>query len=218
MRVLLTAAAAAAFMVPMTAQALVTETFEGFDPGTAITAPNNEILGGRATIGSPTNELRVYPTDGSGGRDGDLEYPVGQGNALILQSRPGRAPNDDANGGTLTIDFAQPTDLVEITLFDFERGEFVEFYNGAVGGANLIGRVDGTAREFSNNAQTDAATVTVAFAALANAGLAQGITQLTILTDASTAFDDLVVTPIPGAAVLLGTALAGLAWRRRQRA
>ncbi len=196
-------------------QARVIEDFEGL-PSTG-DLNGSAVLDGLMSVSSPTNVLRVYDTSGTGGADGDLEY-ADSGQALILQ-RPRRnaatdRPNDDANGGTVRFDVtAGVLDVISLTLFDFERNERASFTSDK----GEIGTIVGTALERSGANQNASSTFVVDFASLANPENALGISWLRINTDASTAFDNLVATPIPGAALLLASGIAALGVARRRR-
>ncbi len=203
---------AGSFILSSGAQAL-TEDFESL-PSTG-NLVGQSILDGHGTLTSSNRTLRVYNTSPPVGEDGDLEY-ANSGQALIFQQNGSAtsAPNDHRDGGTLTITFNKAIDLLELTIFDFEQGEQISFTSDK----GLIGSATGTASDAGGTTQTAAATRTFDFANFGNTGFSQGITSLTIATDASTAFDNLVATPIPGAALLFGSALAGLGLYGRRRA
>ena len=65
------------------------------------------------------NGPRVYDSDGFGGNDPDLEQ--GFGNVLIVQEREDLPPDDSASGGSIIIDFDNPTDIFGLRVLDTEN-------------------------------------------------------------------------------------------------
>ncbi len=92
---------------------------------------------GQYNSSDPNATLRLYDTRTRGGADRDLETgsdygTQDHGNALIIQkhsNRNNRTPNDDANGGQITMDFtdennaAKLVDFQQFTLIDVEKDE-----------------------------------------------------------------------------------------------
>ena len=73
---------------------------------------------GDAGLGSP-NQACGGPGVGSGGAVGSaFENCIPLGNALVIQQNNSPAPQDNANGGTLTFSFVEPVDLESVTLLN----------------------------------------------------------------------------------------------------
>lgn len=62
---------------------------------------------------------RIYDSNAAGGLDPDLE--VNRGNLLIVQQAGSTEPNDSRSGGTIILDFENPTDVYSIQLVDTEE-------------------------------------------------------------------------------------------------
>lgn len=101
--------------------------FENIAAGTNIT--NQYATQGVHTISASggINEAQIFDTGNPTGGDPDLATPgyganntTALGGALIIQENNG-APDDNANGGTLSFDFASPATVNTITLIDIEE-------------------------------------------------------------------------------------------------
>ncbi len=103
---------------------------------------------GQYDSSDPNATLRLYDTSTRGGQDRDLETgddygTQDQGNALIIQKHSERnssSPNDDANGGEISMDFstesgaAKLVDFQQFTLIDVELDE-----HNTTDGINVFG-------------------------------------------------------------------------------
>jgi hypothetical protein len=109
----------------------VQEQYAGY--GLHVSADNNN--------GSHPDEATVYNTDGSGGRDDDLEFSGGWaggnasdetfGKALII-SENYNTPDDEARGGSLYLDFDSELEDFAFSVIDIDDSEtagFIRFSN-----------------------------------------------------------------------------------------
>ncbi|MEM9704865.1 MAG: VPLPA-CTERM sorting domain-containing protein [Pseudomonadota bacterium] len=223
--IFVTAFAAFALAGAAHASTMKTITFEGLSNGQVV----NSIDGVSVSATGGIGEAVIFDTSLDGTADPDLEAPlfpvsiqptlgnIGSGNVLIIQENATGGPDDNARGGTFTFDF---NGLVEIT--DFVG---VDFRDNAPGPQNL-----------SFEIFRDTMSVSSFDFAMANPTVAVGNNRffsfLDVLTGMDSVGDQLVITvtgsagidnisfnviPIPAAAPLFLTALAGAGFMRRRR-
>lgn len=76
------------------------------------------------------NDAMIFDTANPTGGDSDLGY-ADQGNAIIIsEDNDATDPDDNAGGGTITFDFAAPSDVVSLNVLDIEEeGGAIDLYD-----------------------------------------------------------------------------------------
>lgn len=208
--------------------------FEGFAAGTII---DDDIAG--VTISAITNGFNtpdvaiVFDSDNPTGGDWDLGAPFIQngnsstqffpGNILILQERNDcnatscAEPDDNARGGRMTFQFDTPVTLNSIDFFDIENHESGSGVNAY--GMAMFATTNGSGMDSLIGMWTVPSTGGNNTWGTLDFGGLSGVTRLEIVLLGSGAVDNLdyTVVPLPAAAWLLGSALAGIAALRRRR-
>lgn len=121
------------------------------------------------------------------------------GNVLIIQESNKTQPDDNANGGTLTFEFAGPVTVLSMNAFDVKGGT-VRFFKSASSTAFLTVNL--------GNSDTNNTPTNNKYEALAFTGAA-GVSKMEVTLTDSGAIDDITVVPIPAAVWLFGSALLG---------
>ncbi|QPH54862.1 Ig-like domain-containing protein [Pontivivens ytuae] len=88
------------------------------------------------------DEAMIFDTDNPTGGDSDLATDD-QGNVLIIsEDNQSWNPDDNARGGSFTLDFDEPSTVEQLTWVDIDHGETnkIKFYDAA---GNLITEMDG---------------------------------------------------------------------------
>jgi len=145
------------------------------------------------------------------GQPGDLGS-IKPGNILIIQENFDDCvtgvcskPDDQANGGSLTIRFEKPVILESLDFFDIEVGENSNKPGSEINFLDELGAILPIANEFTPNTNGDNKWDRLFFAGIT------GVYGIEVNLIGSGAIDNLVysVVPVPAAIWLFGTALLG---------
>lgn len=155
--------------------------FEAFEAGRVI---DNEyaqfgvtITAQRAANNDPANDAMIFDSANPTGGDGDLQT-FNQGNLLIISEDNDSGDPDDAVGGVITFDFANPSRIFDLKVVDTEEGGTIELFDAD---GNSLGVID--------------------LPNLSDGGLEQvmidtdGVSQMVVTLNGSGAIDDICIVP-----------------------
>ena len=203
-----------------TASSAATITFDGLNHGDLIANGAFDFGGITGTIVTDSNDTagpdiaQIFDTTETGTADPDLENPTETGtgaaytggNVMIISETGDAAdPNDEGQGGSITLIFDQLVNFTGITLID---AEVARRYTNEIdvlidGGVTVLDDIITGDNEF-----------------LDFTGFSYQTQSITVALTGSGAFDNLQLAPVPvpaSAALLLG-GLGGLALMRRRKA
>ncbi|MEO0400231.1 MAG: VPLPA-CTERM sorting domain-containing protein [Pseudomonadota bacterium] len=189
-------------------------TFEDLSAGTILTNLDQADGGqtGDVSADGGSDDAMIFDADNPTGGDSDLGID-GFGKVLIISEEGDTSdPDDNARGGTLTLNFDTPVTINDFSILDIDRRETASFEFSFAGGGSTSFSVsgadigDGEARQLSD---------------LVAMSVIDGLTNvasLKLTLSGSGAFDNFDVTPVPLPAglPLLLTGLAGLNFARRR--
>lgn len=187
-----------------------------FDSVAAGTIVNTQFSGVTISATGGINQAVAFDTTTVTGGDTDLVEPFGPGtpgatgfgNVLIIQENGDSCgattcgdPDDEADGGTLTFDFANPVFLLSINIFDVEeQGGTLQLFNSV-----------------------NALVTTISIPVVGNRTVQNvlidrgGVSELRVNLAGSGAVDDLQILPEPSSLALFAAGLLALGWYQRRR-
>lgn len=155
--------------------------FEAFEAGRVIDDEYAQfgvtITAQRANNNDAANDAMVFDSANPTGGDGDLQT-FNQGNLLIVSEDNDSGDPDDAVGGVITFDFANPSRVFDLKVVDTEEGGTVELFDAD---GNSLGVID--------------------LPNLQDGGLEQvmidtdGVSQMVVTLNGSGAIDDICIVP-----------------------
>ena len=211
---------------------ILTTDFSGFANGADVEGTTFNMGSFAEFVATSTGDnqgLRIFDTTPGGPNDGgpdtDLIVP-GFGNALILQDNTGMVPNDSDEGGVITFSFLNAVELVSIDLIDYNGGSASTFTLEDTSGNVRIFEipndwtgepgpgVDGFGTLFFDM-NNQAGFMGVATFTDMGAFDLSNVTAIVFDIGGSSALDNLVAVPAPGAGILLLGGFAAAGRRRR---
>ena len=191
--------------------------FEGLPVGTGV-AITSQIPGVTISATGGQNKAFVYDTT-QNGADPDLTGPfinvddpngarLNAGLVLIIQENNRNTPDDNAGGGTLTLDFDKPTTAISIDVFDVDPRSTVKLFDAAGSELGNYGLQDTDTNSSPNFFER------VFFNG--NIGISN-VSSIQVNFSRSGAIDNVATVPLPAAAWLFGSGLIGLATLKRRK-
>jgi hypothetical protein len=175
----------------------------------------------KASVLTPMNLNNTQTFDGGGGA-GAYGFCAAAGGPLACQRDGfGVAADDEVSISgqePLEVRFATPVTLARFHFLDLFTGEpgtadpASETAAWRFGGTSTIYTLQGTSSHFGTGLSAGYANI-----AVANSGVTSVIFHATKPSNSDFALAAIEVVPLPAAALLFGTALAGLGWIRRRR-